>query len=172
MQTSNASSLRCRCAIRQDNIFNCATYTIPLRYRKCDVSVSLRSRVSDVVCDLFVVMQCIQVCDVTTEQTILQWLRVICRIAKLSHSVTTKYNIDIFVLTLPCIVNYLSPSTGFFRHRIVSSKNSEIWNVTRDNYRDENRNNLARMKIHEQLYTNFRETSNAGKTAVSKSRMV
>lgn len=49
VQTSNASSLRCRCAIRQDNIFNCAMYTIPLRYRKYDVSVSLRSRVSDVV---------------------------------------------------------------------------------------------------------------------------
>lgn len=41
-------------------------------------------------------------------------------------------------------------------------KYTEIWSITRDNYRDENRNNLARIKIYEQLYINFRETSNTG----------
>lgn len=48
-------------------------------------------------------------------------------------------------------------------------KYTEIWSITRDNYRDENRNNLVRIKIYEQLYVNFRETSNTGKTAISKS---
>lgn len=45
----------------------------------------------------------------------------------------------------------------------------EIWKVTRDNYRDENGNNLARIKIYEQVYTKFREMSNTGKTAISES---
>lgn len=48
-------------------------------------------------------------------------------------------------------------------------KYTEIWNVTRDNYRDENRNNPERIKIYEQVYTNFREMSNTGKAAISKS---